>query len=258
MKQYIVDAFAQQIFQGNPAAVCILDKWPDETLMQRIAAENNLSETAFIVKEIDSYAIRWFTPAYEIDLCGHATLAGAFVIHQFVEPKAEYIRFQPQSGELAVACSGEQYTLDFPARPAEPIAPFAELADALHVNVEEVYLARDLMVVVPEEHILRELSPDFTKMAALTVGDGVIVTAKGGNCDFVSRCFYPKCGVPEDPVTGSAHCNLIPYWSEKLGKREMVARQLSPRGGTLFCRDCGQRVEIGGHAVLFSVSELQL
>ncbi len=258
MKQYIVDAFAQQVFQGNPAAVCVLDKWLTESLMQRIAAENNLSETAFVLKEKDRYAIRWFTPAYEIDLCGHATLASAFVIHHFVEPAVERIRFQSQSGELTVVCDEERYTLDFPARPAKPIAPFPELADALHIEVEEAYLARDLMVVVPEEHILRELTPDFTKMAALSVGDGIIVTAKGETCDFVSRCFYPKCGVPEDPVTGSAHCNLIPYWSQKLGKRKMVARQLSSRGGTLFCRDLRQRVEIGGHAVLFSVAELHL
>lgn len=256
MKQYIIDAFAQAPFQGNPAAVCLPEHWPDDALMQRIAAENNLSETAFVVKEGDHYRIRWFTPGYEIDLCGHATLASAFVLHQLLGINDSPLRFASQSGALTVTWEGDLFLLDFPARPADPIPPCRELSEALGIEIEELYLSRDLMAVVPDEQLVRRLRPDFGKLAALPLGDGVIVTAEGRDCDFVSRCFYPKCGVNEDPVTGSAHCNLIPYWSVRLRKQELVARQLSARGGTLLCRSCGERVRIGGKAALFSVAEI--
>lgn len=257
MKQYIVDAFAQAPFQGNPAAICLPRCWPDAGLMQRIAAENHLPETAFVVPAGDAYAIRWFTPRYEIDLCGHATLAAAFVLHRFVAPGQEEFLFTSQSGPLRVRC-GPGFTLDFPARPPRPVPPPPALEEALGTAVKEVYLSRDLMAVVSCEAVVRGLRPDFAKLAALEAGDGVIVTAKGDACDFVSRCFYPKSGVDEDPVTGSAHCNLIPYWSARLGKRRLSARQLSPRGGTLSCRDGGDRVYIGGDAVLYACCELNI
>lgn len=255
MKQYIVDAFASQLFQGNPAAVCVLDHWPEDWLMGKIAQENNLSETAFVVKEDAGYHIRWFTPAYEIDLCGHATLAAAFVIHRFIEPGAEKISFSSQSGPLAVQCAPHRYTLDFPARPAKPIPVLPEFEAVLSVPILALYSSRDIMAVVADEETVRNLSPDFSKMSLLP-GDGLIVTAKGASWDFVSRCFYPKSGVLEDPVTGSAHCNLIPYWASRLGKQQLTARQLSPRGGLLFCENQGSRVSIGGDAVLFACCEI--
>lgn len=258
IKQYLVDAFAERLFTGNPAAVCYAPSWLPDELMQKIARENNLSETAFVVPEGDLYAIRWFTPNYEIDLCGHATLAAAFVLHSFIDPEKGTLVFRSQSGMLSVACADGAYTLDFPARPAAPVGPTAELEAALGIPVQEIYLSRDLMVVLEREAQVAALKPDFTRLAALDTGDGVIVTAPGTDCDFVSRCFYPKCGVNEDPVTGSAHCNLIPYWAKRLHKQTLSARQISERGGVLQCEDCGDRVRIGGTAVLYGVAELNL
>lgn len=257
-KQFIVDAFADKIFCGNPAAVCVIEKWPDDSIMQKIAKENNLSETAFIVKEKSEYHIRWFTPRYEIDLCGHATLASAYTIHKYFEMKSEEIRFISNSGLLKVKCKEDCYTLDFPSRPAEKISAINGLEKILKAEITELYLSRDLMAIVKDEETVKNLDPDFTKMAELEIGDGVIVTSKGRSCDFVSRCFYPKCGVNEDPVTGSAHCNLIPYWSKRLNKTELTALQLSERGGKLICRNCGERVEISGNAVLFGITEIFL
>ncbi len=258
MKMYIVDAFAERVFTGNPAAVCYLTEWPEDAVMQKIAVENNLSETAFIVKEGGQYHIRWFTPRYEIDLCGHATLASAFVLHNFVDPDASAISFCSQSGDLSVTCKDGVYTLDFPSRPAGPAELPAGLEAALGVPIQALYLSRDLMAVVEDEASVRQARPDFARLVDLPVGDGVIVTAPGTDCDFVSRCFYPKCGVNEDPVTGSAHCNLIPYWSKRLGKTELLAKQLSARGGTLYCRDAGDRVLIGGTAALYAVSDVYI
>lgn len=256
MKQYIVDAFADRLFQGNPAAVCVLEQWPEDRVMQQIAAENNLSETAFLVKENENYRIRWFTPEYEIDLCGHATLASAFVLHHFVENKVERISFLSQSGSLEALCEGERYTLDFPSRPPCPVPMVPGLSAALGAKVRELYLSRDLVAVLEDEETVRTLNPDFDGLRKLEAGDGVIVTARGTDCDFVSRGFYPKSGVNEDPVTGSAHCNLIPYWAGRLQKRQMTARQLSARGGVLCCQNCGERVKIGGKAVLYAIAEL--
>lgn len=258
MKLYWVDAFADRLFTGNPAAVCHMPAWLDDRTMQQIAVENNLSETAFLVKEDGYYAIRWFTPNYEIDLCGHATLASAFVIHQFIEPAMDTIRFHSKSGALTVKCEANRLTLNFPARPAAFIDTPKGIEQALGVPVQACYQSRDLVTVVAREEDVQALKPDFTLLQGLDTGDGVIVTAPGKACDFVSRCFYPKCGVNEDPVTGSAHCNLIPYWAEKLQKETMVAKQLSPRGGTLFCQNCGERVLIGGNAVLYAVAELSV
>lgn len=256
MKMYMVDAFAEELFHGNPAAVCVCDKWLSEETMQNIAGENNLPETAFLVKEGEFYGIRWFTPAYEIDLCGHATLASSFVIHNYIQPGIDTIKLKSQSGHLKVDYKNGIYTLNFPSRMPERIEILKEVEECLGVKVQELYLSRDLMAVVDNEEIVKNISPDFGKMKELSIGDGIIVTAEGNEWDFVSRCFYPKCGVNEDPVTGSAHCNMIPYYSKKLGKNVMKAKQLSKRGGILYCEDCGGRVLISGKAVLYSVSEI--
>ena len=256
MKQYIVDAFAERPFQGNPAAILPLGRWPEEDFMQKVAAENNLSETAFLVKEGDAYHIRWFTPGYEIDLCGHATLASAFVIKNYLDPAAERIRFTSKSGPLSVGCRDGRFTLDFPSRPPAPVSPLPALKEALGAEVLELYLARDLVAVVRDEQTVRRLAPDFIRLAALPKGDGVVVTAKGDACDFVSRCFYPKCGVNEDPVTGSAQCNLVPFWAERLAKNQLLARQLSARGGVFDCELKGDRVLMTGSAVLFAESDI--
>ncbi|ETI87930.1 MAG: hypothetical protein Q607_CBUC00214G0044 [Clostridium butyricum DORA_1] len=256
MKMYIVDAFAEKVFQGNSAAVCITDSWMNEDKMQAIAAENNLSETAFIVKEGEVYHIRWFTPLYEIDLCGHATLASAFIIDNYIDPNKEIINFTSQSGDLQVKCRHGFYTLNFPSRSPQKIEKLKEVEEILGIEIKELFTSRDLMAVVENENIIKNLTPNFDKMKDISIGDGIIVTAEGSDCDFVSRCFYPKCGVNEDPVTGSAHCNLIPYWSERLGKTKMNAKQISERGGILYCKDCGDRVEITGKAVIYAISEI--
>lgn len=257
MKVYIVDAFAEELFHGNPACVCICDEWMSEEKMQNIAAENNLPETAFLVKEGEYYSIRWFTPAYEIDLCGHATLASSFVIHNYFEPDKDTILLKSQSGDLKVNCKDGIYTLDFPSRMPEKLERLKEeVEQALGVEIQELYESRDLMAVVDNEEIVKNLTPDFGKIKNLSIGDGVIVTAKGKDCDFLSRCFYPKSNVDEDPVTGSAHCNLIPYWAARLVRKEMKAKQLSKRGGILYCKDCGDRVQISGKAVIYAISDI--
>lgn len=258
MKQYIVDAFAEKLFTGNPAAVCVLDEWLTDSLMQKIALENNLSETAFLVKEEDCYYIRWFTPNYEIDLCGHATLAASYVIKNFIDKQIEKICFNSTSGELNVFCKNNIFTLDFPARNFKKVENLKDAEEALNVHINELYLSRDLIAVVSDEEIVKQLKPDYTKVKNLKLGDGIIVTAAGKDCDFVSRCFYPKCGVNEDPVTGSAHCNLIPYWAERLKKSKMTAKQISLRGGTLYCEYLGERVHISGKAILYAASELNI
>ena len=258
MKYYVVDAFGENIFEGNPAGVCIMDHWISDELMQKIAYENNLSETAFAVKEGEHYHIRWFTPGYEIDLCGHATLASSYIIHHYVEPNLEEIKLMSRSGELKVKVEGEQFVLDFPTRMPEPIPIDKELEEILGVKINEAYLSRDIMVVVEDEETIQNITPDFERMRNYELGDGVIVTAKSKQYDFVSRCFYPKCGVNEDPVTGSAHCNLIPYWAEKLGKNEMKAKQISPRGGKLYCKLENERVKMSGSAVLYMVGDIRI
>ena len=253
---YIVNAFADGPFTGNPAGVCVLREPLPEGLMQRIAAQNNLPETAFVLPAGEGYAIRWFTPRYEIDLCGHATLASAFVVSAFLTPGARQVRFTSASGPLTADCADGVITLDFPSRPAPPVAAPAALAGALGAVPLETYLGRDLVAVLPDEESVRGLRPDFAALARLPVGDGVIATAPGRDCDFVSRCFYPKSGVDEDPVTGSAHCNLIPYWAARLGKTALLARQLSARGGALSCALAGKRVRIGGRAALYLTGAL--
>lgn len=257
MKYYVVHAFAEKIFEGNQAGVCVMGKWPSDELMQKIAFDNNLSETAFSVKEGDAYHIRWFTPGYEIDLCGHATLGTAYVIHNFIEPELKEIKFTSMSGPLKAKVEGNYILLDFPTKMPKKIAAIPEVEEILGVKIKETYLARDLMVVIEDEKQLKALEPNFEKMKQLETGDGIIVTCKSKTYDFVSRAFYPKCGVNEDPVTGSAHCNLIPYWAEKLGKTEMSAKQVSNRGGLVKCRLLGDRVEIGGSAVIYMEGDIK-
>ncbi|MCY8973105.1 PhzF family phenazine biosynthesis protein [Bacillus atrophaeus] len=258
MKYYVVDSFAEILFEGNPAGVCIMKEWIPDELMQQIAAENNLSETAFAVKEGESYRLRWFTPADEIDLCGHATLATAYVIANFYESNVEEIKFQTISGELVVVKKGELYEMDFPSRMPKEISLTEEMVVALGVKPVEVHLGRDLIFVLEKEDDVLNASPDFSKLKELPDGLGVLITARSEKYDFVSRAFFPKLNVNEDPVCGSAHCNFIPYWAKNLSKNEMVARQLSKRGGKLYCKFEGDRVKISGSAVLYSIADLQI
>ncbi len=239
-----VDAFTSKVFGGNPAAVVPLENWLPDATLQSIALENNLAETAYFVKVGDRYHLRWFTPAVEMDLCGHATLASAFVIGE------DRIVFDTKSGELVVRKDGDLLTMDFPSRPPKTIIPEAGAVEAIGGKPIEILGARDFVFVYKKEEEVLALRPDFSALAKLEQAT-FIVTAKGNDCDFVSRFFAPKLGVPEDPVTGSAHCSLIPYWAEKLGKKELKARQVSARGGELACKLNGDRVEIAGRAVLY-------
>jgi PhzF family phenazine biosynthesis protein len=243
-----IDAFADRPFRGNPAAVVPLQEWLPDGIMQAIAAENNLSETAFFVPEGEGYRLRWFMPVGEIDLCGHATLASAFVILTELQPDRDRVAFSSMSGPLTVTRSGDRYCLDFPLRAPQPVACPAGLEAALGAKVLEAWLTRDLFARLEDEAAVRDLKPDLEALARLEP-TSFVVTAPGTDCDFVSRCFAPREGIPEDPVTGSTHCVLIPYWSRRLGKQTLFARQLSKRGGELFCQEAGDRVQIAGRAV---------
>jgi len=249
---YQVDAFADALFTGNPAAIVPLEEWLPDPLMQSIAAENNLSETAFFVQENSVRRLRWFTPAYEIDLCGHATLACAWVIFQHLEPQADKLEFITRSGPLSVSRRSDGLlSLDFPSRPPEPCPSPPTLAEALGAKPLSTLRSRDLMAVFDDTRVVRDLKPDFGKIAELDV-HAVIVTAPGqpgGGVDFVSRFFAPRGGIKEDPVTGSSHCSLTPYWAERLGKTSLSARQLSARGGALELRLENDRVHIAGKVV---------
>jgi PhzF family phenazine biosynthesis protein len=257
MKYFVVDAFTGKLFQGNPAGVCLLDEWLDSDTMQCIAAENNLAETAFIVKRAGHYDLRWFTPRVEVDLCGHATLASAFVVHNFVDRDAAIMRFETKSGLLTVAKKEDLYELDFPARKPTHTKITPQVAQAVDLPVLEAHSSRDLFLLVESEQLIRSFTPNFELLKQIDNYLGIVITAKGDDVDFVSRFFAPAIGVPEDPVTGSAHSSLIPFWSERLGKNKMVARQLSPRGGTLYCENCGDRVKIAGKAVLYLQGEIR-
>lgn len=250
-----VDAFTSRPFGGNPAAVVPLKEWLPEATMQSIALENNLSETAFFVEESGGYRLRWFTPTTEIDLCGHATLATAFVIFRILRTPEKILRFQTKSGLLTVERNGDQFVLDFPSRPAAPCETPAGLIEAIGLAPKEVLRSRDYLMVYETEDEVRAIEPNFAELLKINT-HAVIVTAKGDSSDFVSRFFAPEVGVFEDPVTGSAHCTLIPYWAEKLGKTEFFARQVSARGGELFCELAGDRVKIGGNATLYLKGEI--
>lgn len=254
---YQVDAFAERAFSGNPAGVCLLETWLPDDDLQKIAGENNLSETAFLVPLAEDYELRWFTPAQEVDLCGHATLAPAFILFTEMRHREAHVHFQTRSGLLRATWDGRVVMLDFPSRPGEACAAPAALIEGLGHIPREVRKSRDYLAVLGEEDDVQSLTPDFPKIATLDCL-GVIATAAGKDVDFVSRFFAPGAGLNEDPVTGSSHCTLIPYWAEKLGKEKMVARQLSKRGGTIYCEMRGDRVGIGGHATLFSRGELFL
>lgn len=254
---YQVDAFASEVFQGNPAAVCILDHWPDEALMQQIANENNLSETAFAVPVENCFEIRWFTPEMEVALCGHATLATAHVLFNHLKYPEEEICFQSiQSGQLNVKRNGELLTLDFPADKMEEMVVPELIVTALMTPPLKAFRGKtDFMFVFASESEISTMDPDFGLLAQVG-GRGVIVTAPGNDVDFVSRFFAPQTGINEDPVTGSAHTSLTPYWSRVLGKGQLTAKQLSTRGGELICEDKGDRVAISGHAVTYMIGEL--
>lgn len=247
---YQVDAFSGSVFAGNPAAVCPLTSWlPDEKL-QAIAAENNLSETAFFVRNGGNFQLRWFTPACEVDLCGHATLASAHVLFHELGESGDVVRFDTKSGELRVRQQDGRLVLDFPARPPHPTASAPGLISALGGNPAEILAAHDYLVCYKSEEEVRSLSPDMEALKKIDCF-AFIVTAPGRGCDFVSRFFAPAKGIPEDPVTGRAHCTLIPYWASRLGKTTLFARQVSARGGELWCKLAGERVEIAGQAALF-------
>ncbi len=254
---YEVAAFTSKPFGGNPAGVCLLPAWLPDATLQNIAAENNLAETAFLVPSGDDFDLRWFTPELEVDLCGHATLAAAFVLFSEAGFKRGTIRFHSQSGWLSVTRVGEVLELDFPSRPPQPCAVPEALVRGLGKTPVRVLKSRDYFAVFASEDDVRALKPDFTALATLDTL-GIIVTAPGSDCDFVSRFFAPGAGIAEDPVTGSAHCTLIPYWAERLGKAQLFARQLSKRGGELFCSLAGERVRIGGKAVLYLRGQIEL
>lgn len=257
MQYYIVDAFADKVFTGNPAGVCVLNAWLKDAVMQQIAFENNLSETAFAVKNGDGFDLRWFTPVTEVDLCGHATLATAYVLANFVTPGIKDLRFNTKSGLLAVSClQNDLYELDFPAMDWRE-SPLPEgLTAALGAAPSEVYVSRDVLLVFNDEETVRGLKPDFAGLLNVATAHGFLATARAQNYDFVSRAFFPKMGINEDPVCGSAHCTLTPFWAKRLGKNELTARQVSPRGGTLYCKALGQRVKIAGKAVLYLKGEI--
>lgn len=246
-----VHSFTDKMFHGNPAGVCPLDAWIEDDLMQRIAAENNLSETAFFVPGETGYELRWFTPAAEVDLCGHATLASAFVLFEHLGYEGEVIQFVTQSGELMVRKFGSSMAMDFPARPGIATNIPNHLFEGLGITDADVLRARDYLVVLENEENVRAIQPDFGELAKVDC-TGVIVTAPGNDVDFVSRFFAPRVGVPEDPVTGSAHCTLAPYWSQALDKTDLTAKQVSERGGEIGCRIVDDRVHIAGRAVLYS------
>ena len=258
MKQYIVDAFTGEPFSGNPAAVCVIERWPSDLSMMKLAMENNLSETAFVVKEKDGYRLRWFTPGTEVELCGHATLASAFVIFSFYEPDAEIIRFHTLSGELPVRKNKNLYEMNFPVDIYKEIPVTDEMEKAYGIRPVRAILGTDLVCVFNDENQIRSLTPDQSLLIKL---DGRIqnATARGTDADCASRSFAPKLSIAEDPVCGSAHCQIASYWGMELGKRIIEAVQLSKRGGRLHCELLkNNRIAVSGEAVLIAVSEIMV
>jgi PhzF family phenazine biosynthesis protein len=255
---YQVDAFASRLFRGNPAAVVVLERWLPDDILQSVAAENNLSETAFVIPRDGDCPLRWFSPAIEVDLCGHATLAAGHVLFEHVHPSRQTVTFTTPGGRLSVGRGADGLlSLDFPARPGTPVAVSDDLAAALGARPREALRARDVLAVFDTEADIRAIRPRFDLLAALETF-AVIVSAPGTDVDFVSRFFAPRAGVPEDPVTGSAHCTLVPYWADRLGKRRLSARQLSERMGELECELRGDRVIIAGRAVEYLRGEIVL
>lgn len=259
IKLYQIDAFTDKVFGGNPAAVCVLEQWLPEAKMQQIAAENNLAETAFVVKQGNTYEIRWFTPTVEVDLCGHATLASAYVLFKYYQqPTANITFYSPRSGQLTVEKQADALTLDFPTDIYEPIATPDALVKAFGKAPLEAYKGKtDFLLLFGSQQEVEVFNPDLSLVASAG-GRGVIVSAPGTEVDFVSRFFAPQIGISEDPVTGSAHTTLTPYWSDKLGKTILTAQQLSARKGDLTCQYLGERVKITGHAVTYLIGEIEL
>ncbi len=254
---YQVDAFTNKLFGGNPAAVIPLESWLDDQLMQKIAAENNLAETVFFVPKNEGYHIRWFTPELEIDLCGHATLASAFVLYEYLGYSKPQLTFYSKSGELIITPDGDKFQLNFPSRMPVRITEYPEqLLPGLGITDPlGVYKSRDYVVEVATEREVLNVNIDIALLNQIDV-IGIIVTAPGSNCDFVSRFFAPNCGIPEDPVTGSAHSTLIPFWAEKLGKNKLHAKQVSKRSGELWCENTGERVTMSGNCVFYMKGEI--
>lgn len=252
-----VDAFSDHLFGGNPAAVCPLDTWLDDHIMQHIAAENNLSETAFVVPEEEGFRLRWFTPTTEVDLCGHATLATSHVLFQHLDYTKDHIVFITNSGQLTVEREDDLYVMDFPSTPPKPVETPPRLVDALGKEPARVLKSRDYMAVYEHEDEIARIKPKFNCLATLD-SHLVIVTARGNVADFVSRCFAPAVGVNEDPVTGSAHTTLVPYWADRLGKKELHAQQISKRRGELYCQFRGKRIKIKGRAITYMTGVIDL
>ena len=257
MKQYIVDAFTDKVFAGNPAAVCVMHEWLNDDIMQKIAIENNLSETAFAVKEGEAYHLRWFTPGGEVELCGHATLATAYIITNFVEPDLQSVAFDTLSGKLTVGKKDDLLIMDFPSFVLKPVPVTEIMTEALGVKPVEAYYGADMVCVLENEEQVRKVKP---KQELIKQIDGVClhITAKGNAYDCVTRSFAPKCNVAEDPVCGRGHCHVIPYWAKQTGKIEFTAYQASARGGVLYCRYAGERTLLRGKAVLFAEAEIFL
>jgi PhzF family phenazine biosynthesis protein len=254
---YQIDAFTSSVFSGNPAGVCLLHDWLPDNTLQAIATENNLPETAFLVQRDDYYDLRWFTPSVEIDLCGHATLASGYVIFEFIHTHAERVFFESKSERLSVERRNNLLFLDFPSRKPSMCARPEKIETILGAEPSQVLASRDIMAVFDDEEVIRTMGPDLDAAAKLDYF-ALIVTAPGRKSDFVSRFFAPGAGIPEDPVTGSAHCTLIPYWAERLGKKDLHAFQLSSRGGELFCTDKGDRVSIGGRAAIYLSGTIEI
>lgn len=256
---YQVDAFTRKVFAGNPAAVCPLSEWLPDDVMQNIAAENNLAETAFFVRKEDHYELRWFTPVVEMPLCGHATLASAFVIFNCLNSKEDVLKFQTKSGLLKVERQDNLLVLDFPSRPPRESELPEGVVEAIGKIPQKVYEAQGhmLMLLFENEADIRSIKPNFSALKEINYNE-FFVTAKGDEADFVSRMFAPRLGIDEDPVTGAIHCSLIPYWAENLGKTKLFAKQVSARGGELFCELAGERVKIAGQAVLYMTGEIEV
>ncbi len=255
LSQYVVDAFTDKVFAGNPAAVCVMEQWLPEETMQKIAIENNLSETAFAVREDKGYHLRWFTPGGEVELCGHATLATAYVIMTLIEQGRAQVEFSTLSGTLTVEREGDLLVMDFPSFELRPVPVTDELCQAIGVKPLEAYIGADMVCVLESEEQVRAVIPDLEQIRAL---DGVCfhITAKGKNYDCITRSFAPKCNVAEDPVCGRGHCHVIPLWAKALGKNDLTAYQASRRGGVLYCTYNGERTVLRGKAALFSKSEI--
>jgi len=259
-KMYQVDAFADTLFSGNPAAVCVLTSWLPEEVMQKIAMENNLAETAFLVKEGNRYLIRWFTPELEVDLCGHATLASAFVLFHYYDVTDSTLElFSSRSGELSVTKEADgNLTLNFPSDELIEVADIPHLKEALSSQPTKIFKGKtDYMLIYDEQQDIEKIAPNFFLLDKVAAR-GIIVTAPGEEVDFVSRFFAPQCGISEDPVTGSAHTSLTPYWAKTLGKNKLIAKQLSSRGGTILCEYLGDRVKISGKVVPYLEGEIKL